>query len=249
VQEAEEPGLALAYGLFGEADLGGDFGGAKAFEDDEAEDGLVGGGQGFEVLLDGEAPLGGEFGGGGEVFDGVAGGGVVFALEAKGFGELVAGDAEHEGFEGLGVAEFPCAEGEESGDEGILGEFFGEGGVGEASAEEGLESGEEAFGELVFEFWVAVGDSGSEGEGAEPGQGYCKREATTKGKRPDWGIRPFRDVELGDVLLSHTPARAVPSGLRGLTSVFGMGTGGTLSLGSPKAGELWFVNRLSVIEY
>jgi hypothetical protein len=41
---------------------------------------------------------------------------------------------------------------------------------------------------------------------------------------------------LGDFLLSHTLARAVPSGLRGLTSVFGMGTGGTLSLGSPKSG-------------
>jgi hypothetical protein len=42
---------------------------------------------------------------------------------------------------------------------------------------------------------------------------------------------------LGDVLLSHTLARAVPSGLRGLTSVFGMGTGGTPSLGSPKIGD------------
>ena len=39
---------------------------------------------------------------------------------------------------------------------------------------------------------------------------------------------------MGNFLLSHTLARAVPSGLRGLTSVFGMGTGGTLSLGSPK---------------
>jgi hypothetical protein len=36
---------------------------------------------------------------------------------------------------------------------------------------------------------------------------------------------------------SYSPthlARAVPSGLRGLTSVFGMGTGGTPSLESPK---------------
>src|SRR5215831_18323890 len=36
---------------------------------------------------------------------------------------------------------------------------------------------------------------------------------------------------------SYSPthlARAVPSGLRGLTSVFGMGTGGTPSLKSPK---------------
>src|ERR1700690_289072 len=38
----------------------------------------------------------------------------------------------------------------------------------------------------------------------------------------------------GDVLLSHTLARAVPSGLKGLTSVFGMGTGVTPSLQSPK---------------
>ena len=36
---------------------------------------------------------------------------------------------------------------------------------------------------------------------------------------------------------SYSPthlARAVPSGLRGLTAVFGMGTGGTPSLQSPK---------------
>jgi hypothetical protein len=39
---------------------------------------------------------------------------------------------------------------------------------------------------------------------------------------------------LGNFLLSHTLARAVPSGLKGLTSVFGMGTGGSPSLQSPK---------------
>src|ERR1035437_1401001 len=39
----------------------------------------------------------------------------------------------------------------------------------------------------------------------------------------------------GDFLLSHTLARAVPSGLRGLTAVFGMGTGGSLSLWSPRS--------------
>ena len=38
----------------------------------------------------------------------------------------------------------------------------------------------------------------------------------------------------GNFLLSHTLARAVQSGLRGLTSVFGMGTGGSLSLKSPR---------------
>ena len=39
---------------------------------------------------------------------------------------------------------------------------------------------------------------------------------------------------MGNVLLSHTLARAVPSGLRGLTTVFGMGTGGALALVSPE---------------
>ena len=38
----------------------------------------------------------------------------------------------------------------------------------------------------------------------------------------------------GDDLVSHTVARAVPSALRGLTSVFGMGTGVALSVGSPE---------------
>jgi hypothetical protein len=34
----------------------------------------------------------------------------------------------------------------------------------------------------------------------------------------------------GSDLLSHTPTHAVPSAVAGLTSVFGMGTGGTLPL-------------------
>ena len=38
----------------------------------------------------------------------------------------------------------------------------------------------------------------------------------------------------GDDLLSHPVTRAVPSALRGLTSVFGMGTGVTPSLESPE---------------
>ena len=41
----------------------------------------------------------------------------------------------------------------------------------------------------------------------------------------------------GLVLLSHTAARAVPSALKGLTSVFGMGTGVALSLSRPE--NLW----------
>ena len=37
-------------------------------------------------------------------------------------------------------------------------------------------------------------------------------------------------MESGDVLLSRAVASQVPSALRGLTSVFGMGTGGSLLL-------------------
>src|SRR5579884_1328404 len=37
----------------------------------------------------------------------------------------------------------------------------------------------------------------------------------------------------GDHLISHTVSRAVPSAQRGLTSVFGMGTGVTLAVWSP----------------
>src|SRR5580700_1525996 len=54
-----------------------------------------------------------------------------------------------------------------------------------------------------------------------------------KQKAPTFRLGLSR-FNLGDVLLSHTLAHAVPSGLKGLTSVFGMGTGGTPSLGSPK---------------
>ena len=41
------------------------------------------------------------------------------------------------------------------------------------------------------------------------------------------------DVNAGDYLISHTLSRAVPSARRGLTSVFGMGTGVTLAVCSP----------------
>ena len=48
---------------------------------------------------------------------------------------------------------------------------------------------------------------------------------------------------LGNVLLSHTVTHAVPSALKGLTSVFGMGTGVTPSLWSPRNSiykiEIW----------
>jgi hypothetical protein len=40
-------------------------------------------------------------------------------------------------------------------------------------------------------------------------------------------------INAGNDLLSHTLSRAVQSALRGLTSVFGMGTGGTPAVKSP----------------
>ena len=43
----------------------------------------------------------------------------------------------------------------------------------------------------------------------------------------------FFDANAGDYLISHTLTRAVPSARRGLTSVFGMGTGVTLAVCSP----------------
>ena len=47
----------------------------------------------------------------------------------------------------------------------------------------------------------------------------------------DWAF----EIKPGDFLLSHTVACAVPSGLGSLTSVFGMGTGGSSSLRSPRS--------------
>jgi hypothetical protein len=52
--------------------------------------------------------------------------------------------------------------------------------------------------------------------------------APTKKARHSW--RAFFYFNLGDVLLSHTVTHAVPSALKGLTSVFGMETGVSPSL-------------------
>jgi hypothetical protein len=45
---------------------------------------------------------------------------------------------------------------------------------------------------------------------------------------------PGFEKKFGGVLLSHPASRAVPSALKSLTSVFGMGTGVTSSLLPPK---------------
>ena len=58
--------------------------------------------------------------------------------------------------------------------------------------------------------------------------------ARTKRKRAEaLGIRPFRKNP-GDVLLSHTASRAVPSAPKSLTSEFGMGSGVASSKSSPE---------------
>src|SRR6266542_6979333 len=54
----------------------------------------------------------------------------------------------------------------------------------------------------------------------------CKRQ------RPH-SLRMWPLFKAGDDLLSHTLSRAVQSALRGLTSVFGMGTGGSPAVRSP----------------
>ncbi len=70
-----------------------------------------------------------------------------------------------------------------------------------------------------------------------PPSGECLRplRSLPHGQQKSPASMPgFLVLNSGNFLLSHTLARAVPSGLRGLTSVFGMGTGVAPSLLSPK---------------
>ena len=69
-------------------------------------------------------------------------------------------------------------------------------------------------------------------------------ESQVAGENPGKKIPPTRKriggikKRIGSDLLSHTVAHAVPSALKSLTSVFGMGTGVTSSLLPPKNREL-----------
>ena len=65
------------------------------------------------------------------------------------------------------------------------------------------------------------------GDGADVSGSEHKKQ---KARRLD---RAFH-YKPGNFLLSHIVAYAVPSGLRSLTAVFGMGTGGSSSLWSPR---------------
>ena len=66
----------------------------------------------------------------------------------------------------------------------------------------------------------------------------CKFKA--KEKAPDFSLRLFH-LGSGNDLLSRAVSSQVPSALKGLTSVFGMGTGGTLSPLSPEFSQVRFV--------
>jgi hypothetical protein len=61
-----------------------------------------------------------------------------------------------------------------------------------------------------------------------------RRDHTQKQRKPsEQCSEGFQEIEAGDNLLSHRVTPAVPSAPEGLTSVFGMGTGGTPRLSSP----------------
>jgi hypothetical protein len=71
----------------------------------------------------------------------------------------------------------------------------------------------------AFDFLPAGGVYG----GRQHAKDYeCKKSKDTR-------QHVLRQLELGDDLFSRAATRQVFSALRGLTSVFGMGTGGTLS--------------------
>ena len=58
----------------------------------------------------------------------------------------------------------------------------------------------------------------------------CTEHAGGQNKSPLRFLTAGFDDNAGSDLLSHTVSHAVPSAVSGLTSVFGMGTGGTLIL-------------------
>ena len=63
---------------------------------------------------------------------------------------------------------------------------------------------------------------------------------TTKKEKPEDLSSKLLYLDSGNVLLSRAVSSQVPSALKGLTSVFGMGTGGTPSPSSPEIVNLSF---------
>jgi hypothetical protein len=72
-------------------------------------------------------------------------------------------------------------------------------------------------------------------------------------RQPPVGAGGVEEIVPGNDLLSHTLSRAVPSALRGLTAVFGMGTGVSPSLMSPgnskSLKELFQLDRVRAIGF
>ena len=66
------------------------------------------------------------------------------------------------------------------------------------------------------------------------------RPKTTKKEKPEDLSSKLLYLDSGNVLLSRAVSSQVPSALKGLTSVFGMGTGGTPSPSSPEIVNLSF---------
>ena len=74
--------------------------------------------------------------------------------------------------------------------------------------------------------------------GAEHGaRDWCHALSTTKSPLVAGSYKWAFRINPGNDLVSHAVAHAVPSAQRGLTSVFGMGTGVTLSVRSPETFE------------
>ena len=75
----------------------------------------------------------------------------------------------------------------------------------------------------------------------QPARGGSSNPSTANRAQKEKGPlrlqRPFSNNGPGDALLSRAVSHAVPSALRGLTAVFGMGTGVALSLWSPGTGQ------------
>ena len=66
--------------------------------------------------------------------------------------------------------------------------------------------------------------------GIEPVREYKSRRILSPVRLP---VPPLRHAPPSYVLLSQAVAHQVPSALKSLTSVFGMGTGGTLASSAP----------------
>ena len=78
----------------------------------------------------------------------------------------------------------------------------------------------------------------------KPGSREKKEQSPQKKEKH----RCFSYMDSGNVLLSRAVSSQVPSALKGLTSVFGMGTGGTPSPSSPETVNFFFPHILTTAQ-